>query len=147
MFSADHAVPRAADPARVTDYENLLYACVRCNSRKQDVLGLPNPCQVAFGDLLQVASDGRVTSESVAGRQLIDVLQLNDERLTRFRAGMLEMVQLAAAHSDLLGMIIGFPDDLPDLSRLRPPGGNTRPSGVQASCHAMRRRGQLPAGY
>jgi hypothetical protein len=34
--------------------------------------------------------------------------------------------------------LLGFPDDIPDLSRLRPPGGNTRATGVE-ECHFARR--------
>ena len=32
----------------------------------------------------------------------------------------------------------GYPDDLPDLAALRPPGGNARPGGVAASAFALR---------
>jgi len=42
---------------------------------------------------------------------------------------------------------VGSPDDLPDLSRLAPPGGNSRPDGI-ANCHFSRRsRGELPELY
>jgi hypothetical protein len=37
------------------------------------------------------------------------------------------------------------PIDLPNLARLRPPGGNSRPAGVDASHFARRARGELPA--
>lgn len=43
--------------------------------------------------------------------------------------------------------LLGFPEDLPDLSRLRPPGGNSRPAGVLESYLAQRRGGTLPAIY
>jgi hypothetical protein len=42
---------------------------------------------------------------------------------------------------------MGFPDDLPDLSRLRPPGGNSRPEGIEESYFAQRQRGESPAFY
>ncbi len=41
----------------------------------------------------------------------------------------------------------GYPDDLPDLASLRPPGGNTLPAGIDTSHHARRSRGELPAVY
>ena len=48
---------------------------------------------------------------------------------------------------DFYRKLMGFPTDLPDLRRLRPPGGNKRPDGVDASWHARRKRGELPATY
>jgi hypothetical protein len=39
--------------------------------------------------------------------------------------------------------LLGYPDNLPDLSRLRPPR-NTRPEGVAKSFFARRKRGELP---
>ena len=49
--------------------------------------------------------------------------------------------------SDLYRRLMGFPDDLPDLARLRPPGGNTRPEGVQSSHFARKKTGVLPQTY
>src|SRR5947208_881194 len=57
-FSADHTIPQSADESRVTDYDNLIYACTRCNARKQQVQGLPDPCSTALGTLLIVNDDG-----------------------------------------------------------------------------------------
>jgi hypothetical protein len=48
--------------------------------------------------------------------------------------------------AELFGRLVGFPDDLPDLGRLRPPR-NTRPAGVDESWFARRRRGNRPAKY
>ena len=42
---------------------------------------------------------------------------------------------------------MGFPEDLPDLSELRPPDGNSRPEGVAQSYSALRERGELPETY
>ena len=58
------------------------------------------------------------------------------------------IIGLAERHDPpLYRRLMGFPDDLPDLKRLRPPGGNTRPEGVQASFHAQRQDGTLPTTY
>jgi len=48
---------------------------------------------------------------------------------------------------DLFQRLMGFPDDLPDLGRLRPPEGNTRPEGVEESYFAQREKGVLPETY
>jgi hypothetical protein len=47
----------------------------------------------------------------------------------------------------LLETMLGFPNDLPDLRALRPPGGNARPDGVENCCYERRLRNELPAVY
>jgi hypothetical protein len=42
---------------------------------------------------------------------------------------------------------MGFPEDLPDLESLRPPGGNTRLKGVAESYAAKQKEGMLPETY
>jgi hypothetical protein len=40
--------------------------------------------------------------------------------------------------------LLRFPDDLPRLERLKPPSGNSRPSGINESWAALADRGELP---
>ena len=57
--------------------------------------------------------------------------------------------RVEAASSEELGLLrylLGFPDDLPDLAALRPPG-NTRPAGIAQSYCTLRLQGALPATY
>src|ERR1039458_225442 len=56
-FHIDHSVPVVADSSGEFEYENLLYACARCNEAKRAVLGVPNPCEVAFHDCLRILDD------------------------------------------------------------------------------------------
>jgi hypothetical protein len=57
----------------------------------------------------------------------------------------IENVALAKAlHEDHYLRIMGFPLDLPDLARLTPPGGNSRPEGVAKSFFARKQCGDLP---
>jgi hypothetical protein len=49
--------------------------------------------------------------------------------------------------SILLRELMGYPDDLPDLSRLRPPDGNSRPEGIAQSHFAQRERRALGNTY
>ena len=44
-FSVEHIAPQSTFPQRTTDYTNLLYSCVDCNSLRQDrpVLDLAPP--------------------------------------------------------------------------------------------------------
>ncbi|MDP6505223.1 MAG: hypothetical protein QF886_16490, partial [Planctomycetota bacterium] len=51
------------------------------------------------------------------------------------------------ADEGLLKIILGFPEDLPDLSSRRPPDGNSRPDGIHNSYYEQRKRGVLPNRY
>jgi hypothetical protein len=65
-----------------------------------------------------------------------------------FRRTWIDIISLARQHDPQLHQrLMGFPDDLPDLSRLRPPGGNSRPEGIEESYFAQRQRGESPAFY
>lgn len=136
-------------PDRESDYDNLLYACMKCNVCKGEAWPVPDPCATAYGEHLRVLDDGRITGLTQEGRRLIRVLRLDRKSLTDFRAQWLELWRIAQANPDSRTAAFGrdlmrFPDDLPDLAALHPPGGNKRPHGVQASYFA--RRESLPAG-
>lgn len=150
-FSVDHVVPQQQAPERICDYENLVYACVRCNSCKQAVL-LPDPCATAYASLLRVREeDGVVEGLTPEGARLIDVLLLNRADSVSWRRqwlAALRRVRVAVGGGDpeLVRLLLSYPDDLPDLVALRPPG-NTRPAGLAQSYLALRQRGELPEGY
>jgi hypothetical protein len=79
--------------------------------------------------------------------RLVRQLDLNSPRLMQWRVMWLRIVSLAEQRdADLHQQLVGFPRDLPDLSRLRPPQ-NHRPKGVEQCCFARRRRGELPSAY
>jgi hypothetical protein len=74
------------------------------------------------------------------------MLGLNDPEQREIRVLWLRIVALAQEHDPALYQaLMGYPGDLPQLSRLRPPGGNTRPQGLQESWYARRHEGTLPA--
>jgi len=80
--------------------------------------------------------------------KLIDKLLLNSEECRAFRRRLISIIRLAHEHShELYRELMGYPADLPDLSRLRPPGGNSRPQGIEQSHGARRQRGELPEIY
>lgn len=58
-FELDHFHPTSAAPDLELEYDNLVYACSCCNSIKQS-LSVPNPDQMAFGDLVEVFNDGTI---------------------------------------------------------------------------------------
>jgi HNH endonuclease len=148
-FHLDHFVPQVTNPGEACAYDNLLYVCGACNLKKSDLL-VPDPSVVGFGDCLRVHLDGTIEALTPPGELLIDLLRLDDTDSTRYRRMMLEMLTTLrrhnpAAYEDWMG----YPKHLPDLSRPRkkPPGGNSRPSGIAESCFARRVRGELPAVY
>jgi hypothetical protein len=152
LFSVEHVAPRRVAPERECDYENLVYACVSCNSNKADQHPLLDPTQEAYGDHLRVSKNGALEALTAAGGRLIQALKLNRPALCSYRLGLLRLARAARQHPAGEGAarfraLMAFPDDLPDLASLRPPSGNTRPDGVQACYFAQRQRGELPATY
>ena len=58
------------------------------------------------------------------------------------------IVQLAERYDPpLYQRLMGYPDDLPNLTRLRPPGGNTRPEGIADSTYFRRKNKTLPGTH
>lgn len=146
-FHLDHFIPQSVDAGLRCDYENLLYVCSACNQKKGD-LSVPNPSEVAFGQCLGIQSDGTIIARNDVGELLVGLLGLDDERHTRYRKWMMDILRVAAVNDQsLFVQSMRFPSDLPDLSRLRPPGGNSRPEGVAESYFALRERGDLPETY
>jgi hypothetical protein len=146
-FDIDHFLPVALHPEQERTYDNLFYCCASCNAAKGKQL-VPDPTRVLLTGDVQVNEDGTIESRTPAARRLIRVLGLDDPEYTEFRLLWLGIAALAQRHDpDLHGRLIGFPDDLPDLARLRPPGGNTRPEGVQSSHFARKKTGVLPETY
>jgi hypothetical protein len=151
-FSADHVIPQSEEPARVCDYGNLVYACTRCNSFKQN-LRLPDPTTTGFGTLLQVAPDAIIQALSPAGALLVRLLHLNDAPALVVRRHYLKLLALKRDFPEeprvyqLFLEAFGYPEDLPDLAALRPPGGNSRDANKQTCFHALRQKGTLAATY
>ena len=52
----------------------------------------------------------------------------------------------AAANYYIL-KLMGFPDDLPNLARLKPPAGNSRPEGIEHSYFVQIKKAILPEVY
>jgi len=151
-FSVDHLVPRSRSADRTEDYDNLAYACVQCNALKRDTCPFPNPYSVPLGRHVEVQADGAIQPLTEEGALLIAVLRLDSPRRTLFRQRWLQLLGYLQGRSDeesaaLLRGVLSFPEDIPNLAVLRPPGGNTRPAGVRASHLALRERGLLPETY
>jgi len=151
-FSIDHAIPRSEAPELACTYDNLVYACCQCNAAKQDTIGVPDPCRDPYGPHLEVRPDGTIRVLTPHGAFLVKACRLDRPKLTEFRRGILEVFhdlrgRQGEVPAELLRRFFGFPLNLPDLSRLKPPAGNSRTSGLANSHFARRRRGELPETY
>lgn len=148
-FHIEHFIPVAVNPLGKCDYSNLLYACATCNTAKGDILGVPDPCQVAFGDCLRIKSNGEVKALNKDGEKLCDVMRLNNRKNVEHRARwMRTLAVLKIVDLELYQEYMSFPDDLPDLrpSRKRVLR-NTKPEGAENCYFALRERGELPVVY
>jgi hypothetical protein len=155
-FSVDHVTAQAHDPDGlwVCDYTNLVYACCRCNSSKQDE-PLIDPTRVGMGEHLFVNLDGTISGRTYEGNFLIEFLDLNRAKAIRERLRVLRILIRRAKYPNDLEVLkdfretFGYPDDLPDLRRRPPhgpdpPGGNALPENAEYCCFARRERGELP---
>lgn len=152
-FSVDHFEPKVLSPARQRDYDNLVYACSRCNSIKRDIEILLDPTLVALSDHLRVREDGQIEGLTPEGKKLIDLLDLAYEPAVEVRKETLLLLRIKHEHPDdpiihaLFLKRFQYPTDMPDLTKMKPPGGNSRPDGVTNSHHARQLRGELPEVY
>ena len=146
-FDVEHFQPLVKNPKSGAVYDNLLYACHACNLLKGQ-RDIPDLRQVLVPGQVSVNSDGTIVGLIDDAKRLIDVLCLNSDDFRRWRLIWIRNIELAMDYdSQHYARLMGFPDDLPDLSLLRPPGGNARPEGVTESCFARRERGELPETY
>ena len=130
-FGVDHVQPRSKYRELNWKYDNLVYACCRCNAAKQDLDGILDPSKESLADNLVVDSNGMICGLTDRGNELILVCQLDRLRLVEFRRGIFEILQLIQANqylgkrNEFLRRYFGFPSNLPQLRLLKPPGGNS----------------------
>lgn len=145
-FELDHFQPRSLSPLRTLDYFNLVYVCRRCNLVKLDQQ-VDDPMTTLSSEHAMVRPDGSISSNRIETQRLIRQLDLISPKLKDWRVMWMRVVDLARERdSALYRRLAGFPDDLPNLSRLKPPG-NSSPGGIEISWYAKRQRGQLPEEY
>ena len=146
-FDLDHFVPVARAPSRRHDYDNLLYACATCNAAK-GAAAMPDPCVALVDRFVRVNEDGSIVGLTANARRLIRQLGLDGPESTEFRRMWIDILALAYRYDrDLYVRLRSYPNDLPDLSKLHPPGGNDRPDGIANSHFARRKQGELPTTY
>jgi hypothetical protein len=145
-FELDHFQPQSLAPDLSLDYLNLVYACRRCNLVKLDQ-SAKDPLMGLSSEFVVVLPDGVVASDEPQARRLIHQLDLNSPKLKKWRVMWMRIVDLAKERDvKLYKQLVAFPEDLPNLGRLRP-SSNYRPDGIEVSWYAKRQRGQLPETY
>jgi hypothetical protein len=150
-FSVEHVQPTSLAANGLTDYDTLVYACCQCNSARGAILLPLDPA----GELrrhLEVLPDGRIRGLTPSGEDFISICRLDRPNLTAFRRLILDTLAFLQrkqepAAAELCRRYLGYPAELPDLATLKPPGGNSRPKGIDESALARRRRGELPDVY
>lgn len=141
-FEIDHFEPQKLSPERRADYENLVYACRRCNSVKLDQ-SIAGPFDLLSAERIRILPDGVLHALDDETRRLVRQLDLNSPRLQQWRVMWMRIVALAEERDrDLWETLVSLPDDLPNLNRLRPPA-NSRQEGVRESWFERRGRGEL----
>jgi hypothetical protein len=151
-FGTDHVLPRAATPEGRAAYDDLVYACCVCNAWKKDFSGALDFGSVASAEHLEGQPDGTIRALTRWGDALVEVCALNRPTLVAFRRDLRTLLAMLAKRRGeeaerLRRRYLGYPDDLPDLATLRPPGGNSRPEGIRECCFERRRKGTLPDCY
>lgn len=146
-FHIDHFVPVVSNAGGVCEYTNLLYACAACNEAKKAILGIPDPCQIAFSDCLRIIPNGHVVSLNQHGEKLLQALRLDSPKNVEYRSRLMRILDaLQKSDPALYQEMMGFPNDLPDLRTKRVPS-NTKPEGA-LQCHfVLRENGLLPSTY
>lgn len=146
LFTIDHVKPKSLYPKLECTYENLVYACFRCNALKGAVLGLPDPCKVSLAAHLR-HRDGRFFALTPTGKRLVALLNLNEPQRVITRQRYLRLFEIRHRLSSDLLTAFGYPLELPDLSSRKPPQGNARDKGVQRSYFARRQAKTLSPYY
>lgn len=140
-FEIDHFEPQKISPRRRIDYQNLVYACRRCNSIKRDH-SIADPFVWLSAERMRILPDGTLDTSDDETRRLLRQLDLNSPRLREWRVLWMRIVALARERDlALWQMLVSLPNDLPNLSRLRP-AANSRPEGVHESWFERRARGE-----
>ena len=143
-FGVEHFRAIASHPGDALSYDNLVYACAACNAGKGKQL-VPDPLTALVCADVWVNQDGTIEGQTRQARRLIRVLGLDDREYTEFRLMWMEIVDLAAREDpELHRKLMGFPGDLPNVARLRPPGGNSRLDGIEQSYFVRKQKEILP---
>lgn len=151
-FHIDHFVSQKERPDLVCDYDNLILLEGRLNLVKGKQR-LPNPGKIPLGKCLHVHMDDARLGEIEAfegnevGEWIIRVLRLDSYDATEVRKLLIGILRsVARTDEQLFRKLIGYPANLPDLTKANPPD-NKRKDGIYNSAHYRMSNGTLPEWY
>lgn len=146
-FHVDHFLPVSLYPEKELAYENMLLACHCCNAMKGKLV-VPDPLEFLRSKTVVIGTDGSIRGLTETAQELIHLMQLDIKSYRRRRKMIIDIVALAKEFQpSLYRELMGYPEDLPNLSKLKPPRGNLKPEGILASAYSRRQRGSLPERY
>jgi hypothetical protein len=150
-FSVEHVQPTSLAPEGLSNYDTLIYASCQCNAARKAIL-LPLDPGSDLHRHVEVLPDGTIRGLTPIGEDFIRICRLDHPNLTTFRRLILDTLTFLHrkrdhAAAELCRRYLGYPANLPDLAALKPPGGNSRPKGIDESAFARRGRGELPDVY
>jgi hypothetical protein len=150
-FSVEHLHPTSQAQEGLTEYDTLVYTCCQCNAARGAIL-LPIDPTEELGRHLKVLPDGTIRGLTPGGEDFIRICRLDRPNLTAFRRLLLDVLAFLQRKREgegaaLCRRFLSYPANLPDLTALKPPAGNSRPEGINRSALACRRRGELPDIY
>ncbi len=147
-FQIDHFVPVSVNSKLTCIYSNLIYACNQCNLLKSNCKIEVSPCDSTFEPHLEFQLDGTIKELTEEGKEIAEILRLNNRTRVSFRKQWIDLLVLAKQRNlTVYQRILGFPlNNLDDLRKLRPPGNNG-PSSVQECHFVQHERGVLPKTY
>ena len=125
-FGVEHFYPKSVKPNLVCDYSNLLYACNRCNTLRNDEI-LPDdlhPEHYPYGVHLSLEQDATWKGLNTSGDTLIELFGLNDEEFVGERLDQIKMWSDMSLRRNRVHTTCGrfsLPLKMPDLSKRRPP--------------------------
>jgi len=114
---------------------------------------LLDPTNAALAHHLEVTDNGEVHAKSAEGQDVIDQLHLNSDTAIKITQGVFRVLNLKQRfpHDDEVEArfreTFGYPKDLPDLRKKKPPTGNSREDGIESCFFVLRSRGVLSATY
>lgn len=120
-FGADHYKPKSIYPELYTAYSNLYYCCGQCNSRKNNYWPaditkdnfIPNPCDHEMVKHLRFdANSGEMKYLSAHGDFTIELLQLNEESLVKYRQSTLKNIKIVTKEKESLEKMLIQADKL-----------------------------------
>ena len=139
----DHFLPRQDHEDVENDYDNLVFACRECNGTKAAKY-LPSPEKIPYGDCLSVDEHGEIHPKNEQGEIIIEILRLDAPERNALRRKILETISESSPGTKTMKWCLGYPDDLPDLSKETAPKGNKRPAGIMNSHFERKNRNKLP---